>query len=381
MIQAPNLQNIYPATPYQQPYISNPVAMPVPQADYNAVKIAINGATVQAGGAQQSGYATPTMPYYSYPQAQMYDYPQATQQPYYMPLGQAVQQPSNQGQCCVCTPCAETASSQTVPNVVPVAVPVMPQAVPAPQITPQVMQQNINSPVVAPAPVIPQQQMTNDTKSDIAEQPQVEVKQPDTLQPQIDINEFIASLTNPDFEKQAVAMESIAMMVNEDPKKATELLDERVINSLTNIMNADTKALVGPSKEQMEAREKILAGKKVSPEEEELANTMTPREQAERNKSYALFTTAILEKLFADEVEKISGQVVPFTELPGANSVVEQMKSNPNPTVRTSALEALSYVQRPEYKADLNTVFAIAAKDQDKSVQETAKVAIEKLNA
>ena len=47
--------------------------------------------------------------------------------------------------------------------------------------------------------------------------------------------------------------------------------------------------------------------------------------------------------------------------------------------VRTSAIEALSYIQQPAYKKDLTTLFTIAQNDQDKNVQEAAKVALEKL--
>ena len=256
-----------------------------------------------------------------------------------------------------------------------------------PAVQPQVIQQNINAPaaVAVPEPVITQAAVAapevqpKEVKPETA-QPKVEVAQPEELKPQVDINAFIAELTNPDYEKQASAMENIAMMVNQEPQKATELLDERVVKSLTDILNADTKELVGPSKEQMEARQKIMTGKQVSDAEKELANTMTPKEQAERNKSYALFTMAIMQKLFGDEVEKLSGQVVPITELPGAVAVVEQLKSNPNPMVRASAIESLSYIERPEYKNDLNTIFTIAKNDQDKNVQETATAALAKLN-
>lgn len=150
----------------------------------------------------------------------------------------------------------------------------MPQAVPAAPVLPvqpQVVQQNINAPaaVAVPEPVITQAAVAapevqpKEVKPETA-QPKVEVAQPEELKPQVDINAFIAELTNPDYEKQASAMENIAMMVNQEPQKATELLDERVVKSLTDILSADTKELVGPSKEQMEARQKIMTGKQVS---------------------------------------------------------------------------------------------------------------------
>lgn len=379
MIQVPSIQNPYHLQ--QQQYMQNPMYMPqqAPQADYNAVKIAINGASVQAPGAQQpqmGGYAAPTMPYYSYPQADLYNYPQAAQQPYYMPA---------QTMPCTCPVCTAQAAQPQAVAPQPAPAPMMEQPV-QPAVQPQVIQQNFNAPsaVAVPEPAITQA-VAQDVKpqEDVKAQdakPAVEVKQPEELKPQVDINAFIAELTNPDYEKQATAMENIAMMVNQDPQKATELLDERVVKSLTDILGADTKDLVGPSKEQMEARQKIMTGKEVSDAEKELANTMTPKEQAERNKSYALFTMAIMQKLFGDEVEKLSGQVVPITELPGAVSVVEQLKSNPNPMVRASAIESLSYIERPEYKEDLNTIFTIAKNDQDKNVQETATAALAKLN-
>lgn len=382
MIQVPSIQNPYQVNPMMQQYMQNPMYMPqpAPQADYNAVKIAINGASVQAPGAGQAqigGYAAPTMPYYSYPQADLYSYPQAMQQPYYMPAQTIAPSPVAMA----------PVQPQEVVAQAPVA-PVVPPAPPAAPVQPQVIQQNINAPagVTVPEPVITQAAVAapevqpKEVKAEEAVQPKVEVAQPEELKPQVDINAFIAELTNPDFEKQATAMENMAMMVNQEPQKATELLDERVIKSLTDILNADTKDLVGPSKEQMEARQKIMSGKQVTDAEKELANTMTPKEQAERNKSYALFTMAIMQKLFGDEVQKLSGQVVPITELPGAVAVVEQLKTNPNPMVRASAIESLSYIERPEYKNDLNTIFTIAKNDQDKNVQETATAALAKLN-
>ena len=69
-----------------------------------------------------------------------------------------------------------------------------------------------------------------------------------------------------------------------------------------------------------------------------------------------------------------------MTELPGAVTIVDNLKDNPNPMVRASAIEALSYIQNPAYKKDLTTVFTIAQNDSDPGVAETAKTALEKLN-
>ena len=123
-----------------------------------------------------------------------------------------------------------------------------------------------------------------------------------------------------------------------------------------------------------------MKGNEVTDAEKELANKISPKEQAERNKSYALFTSAIMQKLYGDEVARLSNQTVPLTELPGAITVVDNLKDNPNPMVRASAIEALSYIQNPAYKKDLTTVFTIAQNDSDPGVAETAKAALEKLN-
>ena len=355
MIQAPNLVN-----PYMQPQMMPAYAcqQPVPAPNYNAVKIDVHNPAVSAPGVGQVAmnvpqYAQPTMPYYSYPQTQLYSYPQAQTQPYYMPAQQPVVQQAPAA--------AEPAVAQTV----------IPQVV-APQ--PVIQQQNIN----APAPMVSQPTASQEAKT--AEQPKVEIEQPVVMTPQVDLNSFIAKLTSPDFEVQANAMEEIANMVKDDPQKATELLDEKIVNALNNIINADSSKLAGPTQEQIAARQKLMKNEQLSDDDKKLATTITPMEQAERNKSYAMFTSSIMEKLYGDEVAKLTGSTVPLTELPGAVTIVEQLKNNPNPMVRTSAIESLSYIQQPAYKQDLTTLFTIAKNDQDKNVQEAATAALAKLD-
>lgn len=376
MMQIPNYVNPYMQQPLVQPY-----ATPAP--NYNAVKIDVHNPSVSAPGVGQSvvnvpqqvpQYATPTMPYYTYPQSQLYSYPQTMTQPYYPPIQT------------VCPPCpapVEVPTAAAAPAQAPTAVPAVevpaPQVVvpPAPQVVvPQtnIAQQNVNAPQPQAAPAAPEAPKAP------AEAPKVEVVPSATLEPQVDLNAFVAKLTNPDYDVQALAMEDMANMVKTDPQKATELLDVKVMDALSNIIKADTSKLAGPTPEQMAAREKLLANQTMTDAEKQLASTITPLEQAERNKSYAMFTSAIMQKLYADEVAKLTNTTVPITELPGAVTIVEQLKNNPNPMVRTSALEALSYIQNPAYKKDLETLFTIAKNDQDKGVQEAATMALDKLN-
>lgn len=408
--------NQIPIQPVVNPYVMQqpPACLP----NYNAVKIEINNPTVGTGlpGSMCStGYSQPTMPYYTYPQYPIYNYPQAPatypdsvgvqnipamMPPYYVPTTPLPAQP-------------------TVPNTVPNAVPsavqpaVQPQEVPPVQpvqpvqpaqpvqpviVSPAVQQQNINTPqpvpvlVTNPLPlpvdvvktVPPSPVISVEPAVEKPAQPSNEIKPevvpPTEVVPEVDLNEFISKLTNPDFDVQAAAMEDIASLIKKSPDKATELIDTKVFDALNNIINFDSSKLEGPSPEQNAAREKIINNKEVTDEERVLANTISaPSEQAERNKIYALYATAMMQKLFADEVSKLSNAPVPLPELPGLSTVVEQLKNNPNPMVRASAIEALSYIQNPEYKKDLMTVFNVAKNDVDPDVAQAAQNAIDNL--
>lgn len=350
--------NQIPGVPVQQnPYMvqQQTTVMPVPQPKYNAVNIEINNPSVGTQGVQQA----PQMPVYNYPQAPVYNYPVAQAPVYYPP----VQMPP------ACPP---------VPPVVE-----YPQPVPVQQPT-VVEQQNVNYPAQpVPAPVVTEpvavsQAPEAQPATEAVAKP--EVVPAETVAPQVDMNAFIAKLANPDFEVQASGMEDIANLVNESPEKATELVDSKVFDALTNIVNFDSKDLAEATPEQVAAREKVASGKNVTDEDKALADTFSPKEQAERNKSYALFTSALLQKVYGDEVARLTNTTVPLTELPGAMTVVDTLKDNPNPVVRASAIEALSYIQSPAYKKDLTTVFKIAQNDADQGVAETAKIALEKLD-
>lgn len=349
MMQVPNLPN-YTQVP-QQP-------------SYNAVKIDVHNPMVNVPSpAPQyaSQYEAPTMPYYNYPQAQT--------QPYYMPP-------------VITTP---EAPQQQAPVLIPPTVEQPAQQAPIAQEVPV-------QPVVAPpAPAIAEAPKAEEKKPEAAaaevktEAPanteaKVEVVPGQEVAPQVDLNEFIAKLTNEDYDVQASAMEEIASMVDKEPKKASDLLESKIIDALNNIITADTSKLEDLTPEQAAAREKLFTNQPMTEEEKTLANTITPKEKAERNKSFAMFTTAILQKLYGEESAKLTNSTVPLTELPGAVTIVQQLKSNPNPIVRASAIEALSYIQEPSYKKDLNTIFTIAQKDQDPKVQETATAALAKLN-
>ena len=178
-------------------------------------------------------------------------------------------------------------------------------------------------------------------------------------------------------------------------------VQENIFDKLIDIMNVDSTKLAGPTDKQLEIRDKMAQNDKaiedatkagqdpksvklpfaLTPQEEEEGNKLSPMEQAERNKEYAMFTTAILQKTYADEVEKQSGTVVPLTELPGSKAIITTLKTSDNPDMAASAIDALRYVQRPEYKEDLTKLYSIAQNDSRQQVADAATEALASLNA
>ena len=330
MLQSP--QNY--AAPQQN--INRPAARPAYAPSYNAVQINLDTPTVNA---PQAGY--------------YYDYPETNAQPYYPPI-----------------------SAQTT------------------QVSPQSgvsVQPNYLTMPVQTAPIQSQSTSVN-VPEPVAEQPAVSGG--------VDIAAAIANLASPDFDKQALQMEEIAKKGLTNEADVVPYVQEELFNKLIDIMNVDSTKLDGPTEHQLQLRDKVAEndaaiysavkdGKdpksvklpyQLTPEDEALAVTITPLEQAERNKEYALFTMAILQKTYGDEIEKRTGNVVPLTDLPAAATVVNELKSNQNPAVRTAAIDSLRYIQRPEYKDDLSKIYTIAQSDADEGVSIAAKDALESLN-
>ena len=103
-------------------------------------------------------------------------------------------------------------------------------------------------------------------------------------------------------------------------------------------------------------------------------------EEAERNKEYALYTMAVLAKVYIEEIKKETGNIVPMTDVPGMSAMVDAVKDNPNSGAKVAALDALTYIQQPEYKEELNTIYALAQQDSNPQVITSAKRAQMALN-
>lgn len=224
-----------------------------------------------------------------------------------------------------------------------------------------------------------------------------EVKKPEIIPaeeilPDVDIPLVISNLTSSDFDTQALQMEEIARISLDNSANAVPYIVREVFSSLIDITNKDTTSLATPTQAQVDARRKVIAnfaaleqGAQQPPypmtqEEIVLANELSPMEQAERNKEYALYTMSILAKIYTDEVEKQTGNIVPMTDLPGTSAIVDALRYNPNAGVKIASIDALRHIARPEYKEELNTLFSLAQADTNPQVALSASRALNDIN-
>lgn len=230
-------------------------------------------------------------------------------------------------------------------------------------------------------------------KSDIEIIPPVEIK------PDVDVSAVIDNLSSENFDVQAKQMEEIARVSMENPQKAIPYIVTEVFNELIDIVKTDSSNLTPPSEEQIELRQHIIINEivkeqasikgedlnklelpyQISNEDYKKAFVLSSMEQAERNKEYALYTMAILGKVYGDEVQKITGNTVPLTELPGLSAIVETLKNDSNPGVKIAAVDALRYLNRPEYKEEIVSLLTLIAKDADPQVVNSVAFALESM--
>lgn len=241
--------------------------------------------------------------------------------------------------------------------------------------------------------------INDDVKVMDSEVKEIEKKKPEIIpgeeiKPDVDISLVISNLTNADYDVQAQQMEEIARISMDNPENAVPYIVRDVFATLIDITKADTSELASPTEAQVQARKKVIANYLVmenakgdknvklpyelSDAEIELANQISPMEQAERNKEYAMYTMSVLAKIYTDEVEKQTGNIVPMTDLPGTSAIVDALRYNPNPEVKLAAIDALSHIERPEYKDELTTLFTLAQTDTNPLVAMAATRAIER---
>lgn len=219
------------------------------------------------------------------------------------------------------------------------------------------------------------------------------------IKPDVDLTLVVDNLNSTDFDIQAQQMEEIARISLDNPENAVPYIIREVFSSLIEITQKDSTELAAPTEEQLDVRKKLITNYMVeeaakakdpqaqvrlpyqlSEQEIAIANEISPMEQAERNKEYALYTIAILTKIYTDEVEKQTGNIVPMTDLPGTSAIVDALRYNPNSGVKVAAIDALRHIQRPEYKEELSTLFTLAQADRNPEVADAASRALNRIN-
>lgn len=246
--------------------------------------------------------------------------------------------------------------------------------------------------------------INNDVKVMEAEVKEAEVKKPEIIPgedivPDVDIPLVVSNLTSTDFDTQALQMEEIARISLDNPENAVPYIVRDVFGSLIEITKKDTVNLAPPTDAQVEARKKVIANfitrakaeqnnqqgpvqlpYKLTEQDLAIANELSPMELAERNKEYALYTMAILAKIYTDEVEKQTGNIVPMTDIPGTAAMVDALRYSQNAGVKVAAIDALRHIQRPEYKEELTTLYTLAQADGNPQVAIAAQRALESIN-
>ena len=308
-------------------------------------------------GLQQTAMsAQPSM--YQMPQAQMYQMPQA--QMYQMPQAQMYQMPQ--------------AQSGYYQSYVPVQSPIV--SAPAPQMMPEsVMSQPQAESKVEAKEAKPEASAKEEVK------PEVE---------KINVDELVNNLKSTDVNVKHDTINSIAKYIQDVPEVALQVVSEPVMQGLIDIIKEDTSSLEGPSKKQVELAEKSAKGEKLTTQETEMLNQLSPRDAANANRVIALYTLAMIQKMQRDELaqyietQKKNGEQpinqLKMEELLGYNDIVNIIKNDSRPEVKVAAIQALQYIANPEDKATVEKVLAESLKSNDEAIKSAANEAMSKFN-
>lgn len=340
-----------------QPQYNPTYAPNYPATGASAVNIQIFEPKAYGSAPQQPQMPQYDNQFYQYPQGSMYyPYPGAPCYPPYCPQPQMPQYPQYPQY-----PQQPQAPAMPEPPVMP------------PPVIEQPPQPAAQTPAAPQAPEAPQA-------------PMPEVKQAQQPQNIIDIARVNQELNSQDLNQQTEVITKIAQMSQADPSIALQLVEEQVMRNLGGIIQRDTNQLPGPTDAQVKAAQKLQKGEKVSPEEQQLIEQLSPKEIAEKNKVFSMFTLAILQKLQRDEVDQFNAQsggaaVQPpqLQNLVGFNEIVNATQTSTIPAVRAAGIQAISHVARPEDAQVVQQLLSPFLNDQDASVKQVAQEALAKL--
>ncbi len=284
-------------------------------------------------------------PVYAYPQTSMYAQPYMNQYQQYMPQ--------------------------------PYALPMTPQAQPP--------QQQMPAPVIeqqqAPVEQAPAQQAPVQPQAPAVDTASTQTQNP---QNQVDVNALVAGLQNPDTKVQEDSITKIANLSQGEPAMQNAVLSEPVMRGLADIIKQDTSGLQGPSEAQIAAINKAASGQQLTPEEQALTEQLAPKTAADKNRVISMFTLAMLQKNQRDEIDRYNAtqdaqnQVpqLPVNDLIGYNEIENAARNEQEKEVKLAAIQALSYVARPEDKQALEPVFQAALQDPEPLIQSAASEAL-----
>lgn len=294
-------------------------------------------------------------PIYAYPQQSMYSQPYMNQYqqympqaPMYMPQAQQVQQ---------------------LPQ----------QQMPAPLLTPQ-------APATEQAPQAPQATVEQQTPA----QPDMQIQQPtEQNQNAVDVNSLVAGLKSTDNKTQEDAITKIANLSQGTPEMQSSVLSEPVMRGLADIVKQDTSSLQGPTEAQVAAINKAASGAKLTPEEEALTKELAPKTLADKNRVISMFTLAMLQKNQRDEVDRYNATQDPNNQLPqlklndliGYTEIENAARNDNEKEVKLAAIQALSYVAKPEDKETIEPVLKAAMNDPEPLIQQAANEVLTNIGA
>ena len=267
----------------------------------------------------------------------------------------------------------------TMPQYTPQAAPVEQQAMP--QSTIEQAPQEAQTPQEAQAP----QEAPAATQ---AQAPMPQVEQGEQA-PKVDTNALLADLKSQDYNTQAEAITSIANFTQATPDIALQVATDPVKQGLIDIINTDTSALEETTPEQKALADKQAKGEKLTPEEQAQLDQLSPKVAANKNKVFALFTLAMVQKLsrdneaqyaqFQTEQGKTPAAPLALKDLMGYNEIVNTIQNEPNKELKIAAIQALQYVAKPEEKAEVEQVLQTSLNSEDPAVKQTAQEALAKL--
>lgn len=167
------------------------------------------------------------------------------------------------------------------------------------------------------------------------------------------------------------------------------VLSEPVMRGLADIVKQDTSTLQGPSEAQVAAINKAASGAKLTPEEEALTKELAPKTLADKNRVISMFTLAMLQKNQRDEIDRYNATQDPNNQLPqlklndliGFTEIENAARNDNEKEVKLAAIQALSYVAKPEDKETVEPVLKAAMNDPEPLIQQAANEVLANIGA